>query len=143
MNNQNLQIELHVPQVIRVISNNSSDIQQKKKKNCLKTAQKGCCEHSFICENSKYIFFSIFGRNIKNYLAVFLGIYTKMTDEDRSQMSFPTCNVCGYTFTEQFGCKKDYTFTLYIVIFHRGSGCIWVISVLTDRLVIYISVAWL
>lgn len=45
-----------------------------------------------------------------------------MANEDRTQMSVPTCNTCDYTFTGQFGCEKDYIFTPYIVIFPGKMG---------------------
>lgn len=67
--------------------------------------------------------FCCFGApNFENYLPVFLEIDTKETNEDRTQMSVPTCNTCDYTFTGQFGCKKIYIFTPYIVIFHGEMG---------------------
>lgn len=79
-------------------------------------------KHSCICENSKSILLYFGKTNFENYLPVFPEIYTKMTNEDGTQMSVPTCNICDYTFTGQFGCEKAYIFTLYIVIFHGEMG---------------------
>lgn len=65
------------------------------------------------------------GANFENYLPIFLEIDTKMTNEERTQMSVPTCSTCDYTFTGRFGCEKDYIFTLYIVIFPGEMGIVY------------------
>jgi len=76
------------------------------------------------------------GPNFENYLPVFLEIDTKMTNEDRTQMSVPICNTCDYTFTGQFGCEKDYIF--YSVYGELSLGkwkCVQITSVLTHIIV--------
>lgn len=78
---------------------------------------------SMVCSvRTQSIFCYFGGPNFENYLPIFLEIDTKMTNEDRTQMSVPTCNTCDYTFTGQFGCEKDYIFTPHTVIFPGEMG---------------------
>lgn len=109
---------LEIIHVIQIISNHSIDVREK----MLRLLRRSASEHSLVCENSVWGFCYFGGPNFENRLSIFLEIDTKMTNEDRTQMSVPTCNTCDYTFTGQFGCEKDYIFTLYLVIFPGELG---------------------